>query len=305
MTMILSVLTQLLHIGLVLAAAPTLAGVTSWLNARMVGRNGPSMLMPWRDLLRQVRKTPVTMDTVSAVSRYAPALSLGTTLSAAALVPSFTLGMAFAAQADVLIIVALLIAARVVGALAALDTGAALPGLSQQRASALAVLTEPTLILSVVAPALMGGSFNLDALVNQQRQGMLLPAAASALTLTSLLALALAEFSDCDEHSSQMCSGVQLAMTWMTAWLRRLIWIDLIGALFLPIGMAVAEGSPLDWMIGLATWVIRLALAVAAMSLTRTIFGQVARQSLPDLVGVAALLALLAIVIVLASTGLA
>jgi formate hydrogenlyase subunit 4 len=303
-SLILSLLAQLLHIALMLAAAPTLSGATDRLDARLTGRPGPPILLPWRDLARLSRKTPILSDSTSAVSRLAPAVVLGATLSAAALVPSFTLGMALSPLADVLVIVSLLSIARAAAALAAFDSGAALPGLLQQSASARAVIAEPALMLVMVALALMAGSFNLDLIITQQHEGVLLPAAASALALTALLALLLAEVSAPD-RGDQMCAGIGLAMLRVAAWLRRLIWIDLIGGLFLPIGIATADVSPLAWLLGLACWALKLGAAVLCLSAVRAFLGRVPRRDLPDLTGVAALLALLAAIMVLAGATLA
>ena len=165
-------------------------------------------------------------------------MELGATLSVAALVPSFTLGMALSPLADVLVIVSLLTVARVAIALAAFNSGAPLPGLAQQGAGALAVLAEPALMLAMVGLALMGGTFNLDLIIGQQHEGVLLPAAASAITLTALLALLLADISALDCNSDQMFGGMQLAMIRTAAWLRRLIWIDLSGTCFCRSGSA-------------------------------------------------------------------
>ena len=305
MTIVLSLLSQLIHIVLLLAAAPIVAGALDWLDARLGGRTGPPLLLPWRDLVRLSRKTPVTLESVSVVSRVAPAIALGATLSAAALVPSFTLGMAFAPLADVLVIVSLLALARVAGGLAALDSGAALPALAAQGASARAVLAEPALMLAVVTLALIGGSFNLDLIISQQREGLLLPAAASAVALTAMLALLFAEQSATEAGAEQMASGSGLAIARITSWLRRLVWIDLIGGLFLPVGMAAADSLPLAWLIGLLCWAVKLAAFILGLSAIHTLLGRVPRRSLPDLIGVAALLALLATIMVLAGTGTA
>jgi formate hydrogenlyase subunit 4 len=310
MTIVLSLLTQILHLGLVLAAAPTVAGALNWLDARLSGRSGPPILSPWRDLLRWSRKTPVADESVSVVSRLAPALSLGATASAAALVPSFTQGMALAPLGDVLVIVSLLAIARIASGLAALDSGAALPGLAAQNASARSVLAEPALMLAVVTLALIGGSFNLDLIIGQQREGLLLPAAASTVAMTAMLALMFAEASVTDasvtnDGADQMASGTLLATDRMTAWLRRVVWIDLIGALFLPVGMAGADSLPLSWLIGLAFWAVKLVAFILGLSTIQTMLGRVSRRSLPDLIGVAALLALLATIMVLASSGTA
>ena len=305
MTIVLSLLSQLIHIVLLLAAAPTVAGALDWLDARLGGRTGPPLLLPWRDLVRLSRKTPVTLESVSVVSRVAPAIALGATLSAAALVPSFSLGMAFAPLADVLVIVSLLALARVAGGLAALDSGAALPALAAQGASARAVLAEPALMLAVVTLALIGGSFNLDLIISQQREGLLLPAAASAVALTAMLALLFAEQSATEAGAEQMVSGSGLAIARITSWLRRLVWIDLIGGLFLPVGMAAADSLPLAWLIGLLCWAVKIAAFILGLSAIHTLLGRVPRRSLPDLIGVAALLALLATIMVLAGTGTA
>jgi formate hydrogenlyase subunit 4 len=305
MTFVLSLLSEILHIGLMIVAAPTVAGALDWLDARLSGRPGPPVLLPWRDLMRLLRKGPVTVESVSAISRFAPALGLGATLSAAAMVPSFTLGMALAPLADVLVIVSLLAVARVAAGLAALDSGAALPGLAAQTASASAVLAEPALVFTVVTLGLMGGSFNLDLIAGQQREGLLLPAAALVVALTAMLALMFAEASVTSGGLDSMFSGSDLAMSRMTGWLRRLVWIDLIGGFFLPVGMASADSGPLAWLIGLACWVLKLAAFILALSVIPATLGRIPRHNLPGLIGVAALLALLAIVMVLANTGTA
>lgn len=305
MTVVLSLVAQILHLALMLAAAPSVAGVMDGLDARLAGRTGPPLLSPWRDLVRLCRKTPILMDGFSAVTQIAPAVALGATLSAAALVPSFTLGMALSPLADVLVIVSLLTIARVATALAALDSGAPLPGLAQQGASALAVVAEPALMLAMVALALMGGSFNLDLIIGQQREGVLLPAAASAVTLTALLALLLGDMRAPGRDIEQMFGGIELAMIRMAGWLRLVIWVDLVGNLFLPIGIAPTDGFPAAWLVGVACWAVKLAAAILALCGLRAFLGRVPRQSLPDLIGVAALLALLAVIMVLASAGAA
>jgi formate hydrogenlyase subunit 4 len=304
-SIVLSLLAQILHLGLMLVAAPTAAGAMDWLKARLAGRAGPPILLPWRDLVRLSRKTPMLIESVSIVWHFGPAVSLGATLSAAALVPSFTLGMALSPLADILVIVSLLTVARVATALAALDSGAALPGLTTQGSSALAVLAEPALMLAMVALALMGGGFNLDMVIGQQHEGVLLPAAASAVVLTALLALALVDASQPDRGTDETFGGISLATVRAAGYLRRLIWIDLIGGLFLPIGMASAESGPLGWLIGLACWTTKLGICLLALSCIYTMLGHIPRRGFSDLVAVAALLALLAMMMVLASAGMA
>jgi formate hydrogenlyase subunit 4 len=304
MNLYLSLLTQVLHIGLMLATAPSVAGATDWLAARMAGRSGPSSTLPWQDVIRLWRKTPVTQENLSIVSAIAPAAGLGMMLAAAALVPSFTLGMALSPLADLLVIAALLAAGRIIFALAAFDSGAALPGLAAQDAASLAVLAESALILLVVALGVMGAGFGLDPIITQQQEGMLAPAA-SSVALTALLAIVLAETASGDGLKGQVFTGPDLAMAKLAGWLRRLVWIDLIGALFLPLGMSTAASGPASWLLGLLAWAAKLVLFVFCFCAVQTALGRIPRRSLPNVIGAAALLALLSMLIALVSTGAA
>jgi len=302
-SVLVSLLAEVVHLTLMIVATPFAAGATDWIDARLAGRSGPPILLPWRDLIRLWRKIGVVAESASPAMAVLPAVGLGATLCAAALVPSFTLGMAFAPLADLLVIVSLLSVARIARALAALDAGTALSGLAAQRNSALAVLAEPALLLFVFTLALMGGSFNLDLIIGQQREGLLLPAAASALALTSLLALVFVDSSDPAGGLDQHFSGIDLALLRLTSWLRRIVWIDLIGGLFLPVGMAGADAGVADWMTGIACWTLKVVMFVIAHSCIHSLIGRIARRDMPDLSGIAALLALLATIMVLASGG--
>jgi formate hydrogenlyase subunit 4 len=303
MKLYLALLTEILHIGLMLLAAPLLAGLLVALRARLAGHKGPPLLEPWRDLLRLWRKTPLQQDNLSPVSTLAPIAGLAFMLAGAALVPSFTLGMALSPVADLLVVAGLLIAGRVTLALAAFDGGAARPGFAAQEAARLAVLAEPALLLCVAALGMMAGGFNIDQIIAQQQDGLLLPAIASAVTLTALLGVILAETAIAESLRRDLFNGPDLALSRFAEWLRMVIWLNLIGALFLPVGMSTADSGPRGWLIGGLAWVVKLFLFILALASVQTAVGRIPRHSLPDLIGVAALLALLAVVIVLSSTG--
>lgn len=303
MSVIVAVFAQILHMALVVLAAPVVEGAVNWLEARLAGRLGPPLTQPCRDLIRLSRKTAVLPESASRVLLFAPVVSLGATLAAAALVPSFTLGTALAPLADGLVVASLLSIGRAAAVLGALDTGSALQGVAAQGTTALSVLSEPALLLFVFSLAVMADSFNLDLIIGQQHEGTLLPAAASALALTSLLALAFADTGDASAGLDPDLSGIDLAVVRVTAWLRRLVWIDLIGGLFLPVGIAGADGGLREWGTGVASWVIKLAAAIIGLCVVRTVLSRVGRPAMPDLFGIAALLALLATIMALTHAG--
>jgi len=198
----------------------------------------------------------------------------------------------------------LLSLARAAACLAALDTGSAESGLMAQRSCTMAVLSEPALLLLVFGLALMGGGFNIDLIIGQQRDGILTRAAASALAVTCLLALSFIDITSPIRLDLDI-SGIDLAMSRFADWLRRVIWIDLIGGLFLPVGMAGPDAGLIGWGAGILAWTLRLVLAALCLSAVQTLIGPIAQRETPNLIGIAALLALLAVIMVLSSAGMA
>ena len=155
-------------------------------------------------------------------------------------------------------------------------------------------------MLAVIVLALMSGGFNLDTIIVQQRDGGLLPAAASTLAMTAMVALLFAE--SCQSRTDDPFGGAELALVRLADWLRPLIWVGLIGGLFLPVGMANADSGPAAWLIGLGFWGLKLGVFMIGLAVVRLLFGRVTPRRLPDLLGVAAVLALVAAIMVLASS---
>jgi formate hydrogenlyase subunit 4 len=300
---VLATLTQLLHIALVLAVAPLAIGLQRWIAARLAGRTGAPPWQAWRDLRRLARKPAALADSASTVSRAAPLVCFATAAVAATLVPSFTLGMAFAPMADLLVVLALLGATRLALALAALDPGTAVAGQRAARSAAASWLAEPALLLVTLGLGLAAGTTNLDLLVGQLHQGLLQPPAAAALAAAALLAVALATPRDAAETTE--FAGGELALLQMAEALRRLAWWDLVAALFLPLGMAPPDAGPLAWLAGLLAWGVKLLVLIGGMTAWRCATGPARASHAPQLIGTAALLGLLAALLALASAAAA
>ena len=88
-------LIQLAQMTLVVALAPLLTGVIRKIKARLTRHRGASVLQPYRDLRRLLRKEVVLAQNASWLFRVAPYLIFSTTWVAAALVPTFATGLLF------------------------------------------------------------------------------------------------------------------------------------------------------------------------------------------------------------------
>jgi formate hydrogenlyase subunit 4 len=298
MTLLLAAIAQLLHCGLVLLAAPTMGGLLRWIEARLAGRSGPPPLQPWHDLIRLTRKQTKAAENASALFEAVPPAVLAATALAVSLVPSFSTGMLFAGMTDLLLLAGLIALPRASLALAALDAGTARSGLAAARAMSLTCFVDPAVFLAVLALGILGGTTNLDMLVGLQRVGMLQPSSACALAAVSLSAVTVAS-ADLSDLLTEF-SGVDFAIVSLAEDLRLLFWLNLIAAVFLPIGMANAAAGPVAWIAGLLAWALKLVVLIAALAMFRYAIGH--RPCGSVLLGATCVFGLLATVLALAGS---
>lgn len=302
----------LLHAALMLAAAPLLAGVQAWVRARLLGRAGPPLMQPWHDLVRLSRKRPVLPGPASWLFEGAPFACLSAIAVAALLVPSFTLGMATAPLADLIVLAGLLALDRCVLALAGFETGTALGGMGASRVMLAAVWAAPPAALVILLLATLAGTSNLDAacaVLREAPPGLAiawLPAAAALAIIGFVMAgrgLGGPPLTLMQDAAALDYSGPALAVVTYAGQLRTLVWITLIAALVLPFGLAPGGAGPLAWGVGVAAWIVKAgALGVAVAALETVLAGPFLAR-VPPMLGVAAVLAFLAAVFLFASQG--
>jgi formate hydrogenlyase subunit 4 len=307
MTLLTGFVAQLLHIALMLAAAPTLVGIRRWLEARLAGHAGPSILQHWRDLLRLLRKESVLAESASSLSVAAQLVSAAAIVIAASLVPSFALGMSFAPFADLLVIAGLLAVARCSLVLAGMDAGTAFGGMGASRTMALASLSEPALLLVVFVLGLLAGSSNLDLVASMQQESGMEWRAGVSLAFAAMLLVALVECDGGQVHRVMTLefSGRDLALIDGAEALRLLLWLNLIGAMFLPFGMAPAGAAPVAWLLGLVCWLAKTLLFTIALAVLPSVLGRMRMMRASHMLSVAILLGLLAAVYLFANMGTA
>lgn len=320
MTALAGILALALHLALMLVLAPLLVGAIRLLKARMTGRAGPPLLQPWRDLARLLRKQPVVADGTSWLFRAAPGVLLAATLAAAALVPSFALGMATAGVSDLLVIGGLMAVGRAALALAAMDTGTAFGGIGASREMSFSVFAEPAFFLVVFTLALLAGTSNLNAIATLVSGGHLGLRISMALALVAALVVALVEcgrmpadnpaghleLGMVHEAMTLEYSGRHLAMIEFAAALRLLLWMSLIAVLFAPFAITPAGSvAPWLWALGIGAWAAKIGGMAAGLALFETTRAKLRVFRVPELLGMALLLGLLAAIFLFVSQGFA
>src|SRR5438552_12585915 len=152
---------QLLHMALVLALAPALTGLVRKTKARLLGRRGPAIEQPYRDLARLLRKDAVLADNASWLFRTTPYLVFTAIWLAASLVPTLTTDLLLSPTADLIALVALLGSARFFTALAGMDVGTSFGGIGASREMMIASLAEPAMLMVIFTVSLLIGSTSL------------------------------------------------------------------------------------------------------------------------------------------------
>src|SRR5258707_14939892 len=193
MAVIRDIVFQGVQLMMVLFLAPLLTGFVRKVKARLLRRQGPPLVQPYRDLVRLMRKEVVLAENASWLFRVIPYFVFASTWIAASLVPTFRTGLLFSWSADLIAIVALLGSARFFLALAGLDVGTSFGGIGSSREGMIASLAEPAMIMIVFTLALTAGSTQLAimaAYMNSPEVGLRI---SLGLALLALIIVAIAE----------------------------------------------------------------------------------------------------------------
>jgi len=308
MAVIDDLLIQGVQMMVVLVLAPLLTGVVRKVKARLLRRRGPSILQPYRDLLRLIRKEVVLAENASWLFRAAPYLVFAATWVAAALVPTFATGLIFSWSADLIAIVALLGSARFFLALAGLDVGTSFGGIGSSREVMIASLAEPAMIVVVFTLALIAGSTQLATVANYMMGPAVGLRVSLGLSLVALTMVALAENAriPVDNPATHLeltmvheamileYSGRHLAVIELASSLKLLLYMSLIASIFAPWGLATAGAGLAAYALGLTSYVGKLAVGGVLLALFETSIAKMRVFRVPVFLGASLMLALLA-----------
>ena len=316
--MILDLLVQGAQMALVLLLAPLLTGLVRKVKARLLRRRGPPLIQPYRDLLKLLRKEVVLADSASWLFRITPYLIFATTWVAAALVPTFATGLMFSWTADLIAIIALLASARFFLALAGMDVGTSFGGIGSSREVMIASLAEPAMLLIVFTLALVAGSTQLSTVAAVMASPEVGLRVSLGLALIALIMVAIAENGriPVDNPATHLeltmvheamvleYSGRHLAMIEFAASLKLLLYVSLISCLFAPWGLAIADGGTLGYLIGGAAYLAKLAAGGIVLALFETAIAKMRVFRVPEFLGAALMLGLLATLLLFVSRSL-
>lgn len=303
---------------LIVGLAPLLVGLVRKVKARLTRRRGASMIQPYLDIWRLIRKDVVLAENASWLFRAAPYLIFAATWVAAALVPTFATGLQFNWTADLIAIVALLGSARFFLALAGMDVGTSFGGLGSSREMMIATMAEPAMLLIVFSVALVAGSTQLSTVSELFASSEIGLRVSLGMALIALVMVALAENAriPVDNPSTHLeltmiheamvleYSGRHLAMIEIASALKLMLYLSLIGCVFFPWGLADASGGLADYAIGMALYLAKMTIGGVALGVFETAIAKMRVFRVADFLGAALMLGLLGTLLLFVSRSL-
>jgi formate hydrogenlyase subunit 4 len=293
---------------LVLLVAPLFTGFVRKVKARLLRRQGPPVIQPYRDLLRLMRKEVVLADGASWLFRVTPYLVFAVTWVAASLVPTFRTGLLFSWSADLIALIALLGSARFFLALAGLDVGTSFGGIGSSREVMIASLAEPAMMMIVFTVALIAGSTQLSSIAAFMASPAVGLRVSLGLALVALVMVAIAENGrvPIDNPATHLeltmvheamvleYSGRHLALIELAGSLKLVLYVSLIACLFAPWGIGSAGATSPNFAVGATAYVGKLAAAGFLLALFETSIAKMRVFRAPEFLGIALMFGLLA-----------
>lgn len=299
-------LLALVQTFLFILLSPLLAGWVKWLKCHLQNRKAPSLLQPYRDLLKLIHKQPVVSKDASWLFVIAPYIIFSATVMAIAVVPLFAVDLPTAAGADVIVLVGFLAFARFFLALAGLDVGTAFGGMGSSREMTISSMAEPAMLMAIFTLTMSASTTNLSyAIQHVLDEGLVLrPSFIFALFALVLVAIAETGRIPIDNPATHLeltmiheamileYGGRHLALIELASQLKLMLYGVLLANIFFPWGIAqVFSLSALG--VGFLAIIGKLVGLAVLLALAETLFAKMRLFRAPEYLSFAYLLGLL------------
>ncbi len=290
--------------------APLVRGVIARIKARIQNRRGASVLRPYSDLAKLFRKEDLVPPSASFVFRLAPVVMFAVTVVAAAFIPVLRSSAVLGIRGDFFILVYVLALGRFFLLLGAMDGGSSFGGMGASREVLVSTLAETPLLLALMSLAMVAHTASIEKMVLWTTgQDFFELSAVHALAFAAMALVAIAETGriPVDNPTTHLeltmiheamvleYSGPSLALIEWAGAIKLTVIMALLVGLFLPWGMAATFSLPAI-AIALVLWLVKLGGMALALALVESCVAKLRMYLVPDFLGVASALAILAVV---------
>ena len=156
----------LLNLIILLFVPFLMAGVIKKTKTFWAGKKGPSVLQPFYDFVRLLKKDFVISGTTSNVFRIAPVVGIITVLFAAMFVPLANGKTIVNIPAGLIVFSYTLALGKFVSLISAMDTGSSFEGMGASREACFTTIVEPAFFVTIASIMALSGNYTFDAISN-------------------------------------------------------------------------------------------------------------------------------------------
>ncbi|MBB5323125.1 formate hydrogenlyase subunit 4 [Anoxybacillus tepidamans] len=300
-----------LQTATIICIAPFIQGIIKKTKARMQNRIGSSVLQPYYDLIKFMKKDAVLSLHSSWLSVATPYIVFVSIVTAGLFIPTYITNNGLSFMGDIILVVYLFGIARFFTAFSALDAGGSFGGMGSSREIALSAIAEPALLLAVFAVLLSSGTTKLpDLIASLTSDGWSWFSPSYGLAFFAMLIVLIAEtgripVDNPDTHLELTMvhegmlleySGRYLGLMMWAAQMKQLLLLSLFINLFFPWGIA-ASGNVSQIVLSFLLYVAKLVALGMLLAFIETMYAKIRLFKVPKLLGSSMILSLMAILL--------
>ena len=157
---------KLINLIILLFVPFLMAGVIKKTKSFWGGRKGPSILQPWYDFVKLLKKDYVISRTTSGVFRIAPLVQIVSVIFAALFIPLAAGSALINVQAGLIIFAYTLSLGKFMSLISAMDTGSSFEGMGASREACFTSIVEPAFFMVIASVMALTGNYTFDSLKN-------------------------------------------------------------------------------------------------------------------------------------------
>ncbi len=234
----------------IISLAPFVNAVIHKTKCIVRGQTGPSLLQPYRDLAKLLRKKSVISDKASWISRFAPYIVFSVSMLSACFIPLFSGNTLLHFSSDAIGFVYITAVGTLFLTLYGLDQGSSFGGLGSSRELTISALAEPAMMVVLFTFCIMNRTTNISEIFNGLSQhpfsAFSVPAVFAIIALFMVLIAETGripidnpethlELTMVHEAMILEASGRDLALFECASWIKLLVLISLISSVIFPI----------------------------------------------------------------------
>jgi formate hydrogenlyase subunit 4 len=301
----------LVQIVIIICIAPFIQGIIKKTKARLQNRIGPSILQPYYDLVKYLKKDAVLSVHSSWLTIVTPYIVFTSIVTAGLFIPTYIASSDFSFMGDIILIIYLFGVARFFTALTALDAGGAFGGMGSSREMAISAITEPALLLAMFAVLLSSGTTKLQTLIlTFLHDGNIWFHPSYGIAFLAMMIVLISEtgripVDNPDTHLELTMihegmlleySGRYLGLMLWASQIKQVLLFSLFINLFFPWGIAIDVSFP-GLIISFLFYIVKLIFLGVLLAFIETMYAKIRLFKVPRLLGASMFLSLIAILI--------